>query len=214
MSQRCFGPLRPLFVIAVFSLVTAAPSMARADEPAVAPEPSRWHLTADGDLFTLFSVAGARDYSLHMALRSPDVPAWIFGLGFFGGEYPDFYAAMLDWASGVDNDGFDVRVDGVLLRGLWFLDPAHRSFFVGTHLGVLRWENRDDATGSLWRSNQVVLWPAIGYRWYPTGEALFLAFWTGIGVLSPSFGTSEEGPRGYQELRLLPFAAVHLGVEI
>lgn len=205
-----FSP--PIALLAALATLATA-GAARAEDPRSAAD-DRWHLVVDGDLFTLFSLRGDPDYSLHMAVRAPEAREWVFGLGFFGGLYPGFYRSILDWSNGADNEGWDVRVDGILLRAFYFLDEARRHFFVGAHIGVLRWETRHDATGSLDRFNQAVLWPAIGYRWFPGGEGLFFAFWAGAGILSPGFGGRREGAQRYEELRVLPFAAVHLGVEI
>lgn len=191
--------------------VALAPAAARA-EPA--GEPERWHLITDGDLYTVFAVRGDPNYSLHMSLRPPQAPEWIVGIGFFGGLYPDFYTELLDWASGADNDDWEVIVDGALLRAFYFLDPERRHFFVGTHAGVLRWDNHHDASGSRRRFIQPVVWPAVGYRWFPGDGFVFLSFWGGVGVLGPSFAEDADGPERYEDLRLIPFAAAHLGVEL
>lgn len=195
-------------MVRVFLVLICLQATARAEET------DRWHLSAEGDVYVIpFSLAGEPTYSMHAAVRSPSLPRWTFALGFFGGPYPKFYRDLIDTFNGNDNDGWETHVDGVLLRALWF-PRGREGWFVGGHVGVLRWEHRHEDRLSVENTNQAVLWPAVGYRVFIHRETVFLSIWTGPGVLSPNFATSRTGPERHETAHLLPFGAVHLGAEL
>lgn len=182
---------------------------------AEAPE-RRWKVIAETDLISIpISVMNVPSYSLHVGLKSPAMPQLLFGVGVFGSrQLPDFFTQLLDAANGVDNTGWQVGSDGVGLRTLWYFAEEGSGFFAGAYWAWMRWEQTHAASGTRIRTNQLLAWPAAGYRWFPMETPLFLSAFLSAGVTSPSFGTVRTGGAQYSELRWYPFAAVHLGFEL
>lgn len=202
--------MRKLTVLAVVLLSSTA--------AATAPE-ARWKVSAETDLISIpISLTNVPSYSLHVGLKAPQLPNLLVGVGVFGSRrLPDFFTSLLDAANGVDNSGFSVGADGVALRTVWYFSEGSESgFFAGAYWAWQRWRQTHDATGAERQTNQLLLWPAAGYRWFPGGTPIFLSAFLSAGITSPSFGTVTTG-RGapeYQELRWYPFGAVHLGFEL
>lgn len=182
-----------------------------------AAEPEqRWKVVAETDLISIpISLTNVPSYSLHVGLKAPALPRFLFGVGVFGSrELPDFFTALLNSANGVDNDGWTVGFDGVGLRTVWYFGDGGSGFFAGAYWAWMRWEQRHAASGTQVRTNQLLAWPTAGFRWFPVEAPVFLSAFLSAGVTTPSFMTERTGDAQYQELRWYPFAALHLGFEL
>jgi hypothetical protein len=175
-----------------------------------------WRSTAETDVLALgVSFTGVASYSLHVGVKPPWSRHLLLGAGVFGAErLPEAYVQMLHSVNGVDNAGWRLGSDGLTARVAYYFGESKSGFYAALYLAWIRWHLDHPESGTTIHTNQLFLWPAAGYRWFPGGRSVFVSAFVSAAATSPIFGTRREGPAQYQELRWYPFAAVHVGYEL
>lgn len=112
------------------------------------------------------------------------------------------------WLDG--NRRFNVSVSGVGVKLQYFPAAETRGWFAGLSAGPEREHIKHIADGARDSLTVSGFGPELGYR-IPWGERFYATPWVGL-VYSRSAGDLAVGDGVYRDRRLMPFAAVHLGV--
>ena len=185
--------MKTAFLALVALLAAAAP--ARADD---------WMVSAEGDATRI----ALGSLSLHLMARPPAWPRLRLGVGRVGGALPGLFHRLFD-----PNEGWQVSEQGGVLEGFLHHREQGSTWFVGAIARLERWEwRRPELAGSA-IGTQVFVMPAVGYRWFPTGQGVFVTPWVGLGLSVWDSGVGRVGDERYQPLRWFPLAAVHVGYE-
>jgi hypothetical protein len=169
-------------------------------------------LADDTNVGTAFRLSGEVDpvpffehgFSVHAAVKPGN--GLRFTLGTFGLTVPTP-------ASGSANDGWNAKQRAIEVSASYsILDVGKSSLYGGLYLFAQRWSyERVDVAG-----NVVSYWvspaPALGFQWLPWGKGLYIVPWAALGF--PIRGSAPRlGGRVYDEPKLFPVLALHLGYE-
>lgn len=178
-------------------LMLAVPVAARA-------QPASCQVSAEGDVARV----ALGSLSFHVMVRPASAPRLRLGLGRVGGALPGVFHQLFD-----PNDGWDVTEQGGVAQGFFHARAHGSTVFAGGYVRFERWRWARDDGGGVARGSQVFVMPAVGYRWFPTGDGLYVAPWAGLGVSVWDSGDGVVGDRVYEPLRWFPIVAVHVGYE-
>lgn len=177
--------LRPLLAasLAFFALSGSA----RADAA-----PPRWDIEIDPAAYAL------RGYSVHLGLNAGHLR---YDLGAYAADVPR-------WARG--NEGFDVSMRGFGIKAQYFFDgERHEGWFVGAGFGPTQERLKNRTAGAQLSRTLYGLGAEAGYR-FDLGRGFYATPWVGFDYMPRARDVDVSG-KVYEDKRVMPFAAVHLG---
>jgi hypothetical protein len=193
--------LRDLTFIAAATITMLVASPART-EPLPAPNASviddgaQSHVYVDLEVDpTAYLMSG---YSLHVGV------GWThfrLDLGVYGMDIPSF-------AHG--NPGWDVTFDGAGAKLQWFPLAEQRGLFVDISGGLARQRVTLAASGASHRDTDLAAGASAGWR-FMLPRGFYASPWAGLNYTFDGADVMLDGER-FKTTRLVPFAAVHLGV--
>lgn len=197
------------FAIALSVLVVAiaclpAPTLAQESTPS-ATHPVTIMVETDPVTF------GLDGFSLHTRLAHRDAPGWVFGLGFYGLKYPDFF---VDLHPDNRNEGWSARIrHAYALFVDYHFSGEPDGLFVGLQVAGQRLEVSNDNVRAKApaESLNLLAMARLGFLWRPFDEAgFYLLPWVGAGGTF-SVGDTRVGDLEYEVFPVAAFGTIHMG---
>jgi hypothetical protein len=94
------------------------------------------------------------------------------------------------------------------------LGPKDRGLFASIYVFEQRFRYRRDDTPGEARRHWLTPALAAGYQFLPWNQGPYLTAWAALGVPAVRTGETELGSHSYQEPKIVPVLALHLGGEV
>lgn len=191
---RSFNYFKPLAILGLLFF----------SSPGFGQSPTTYSVETDPATFAF------NGYALHARVTPTGWDQWVVGVGIYSMDFPDLF---IDMDAENKNMNWDVRLDrGLGLFAEHYFNSGNTGWYIGGQIALQRYKIKNSiiSDGSSSYTNLLIM-PAVGYRWFPMDNGIYIQPWMGVGYTSKISGSNRLSGMEYHISKIIPFATFHIG---